>query len=179
MNLLILYDSVYGSTEEIACWIEERISEKEGITATTSRVNVAPRLDAFDAILLGSPIYRDDRILPAMSTYVQENAEALLDKEVGIFVVSLDPVGALFFGRLIGGVSYLQPFADLFIASPIYGRVLGGELIPSRLSDEDRESLLGFYQEVKGLEDIPNRYSMDKPKVWEFVDCFLQLVKCE
>jgi hypothetical protein len=91
---------------------------------------------------------------------------------VGIFVVALDTGGAYYFGRLTGGLEYLKEFAGLFVKPPVYGKVLGGEQIPTRLSAEDRESLLNFYRRVMGTDEIPYRYNMDKLKVWEYAARF-------
>lgn len=176
MNVLVVYDTVYGSTAEIAEWLGERLSGIEGTCATVARVDEAPGLADFDAVILGSPIYRNDTILPTIASYVKGHASTLAAKKVGIFVVALDPTGAYYCGRTIGGVHYLEPFAALFSVPPLYGRVLGGEQIPTRLSPEDRASLDRFYKKVKGLDRIPHRYAMEKPKVWEFADRFLRLV---
>ena len=50
----------------------------------------------------------------------------------------------------------------------------GGEQVPTRLSTEDREKLLGFYRQVRGMDvdEVPYRYNMDKPKVWEYATRF-------
>lgn len=66
----------------------------------------------------------------------------------------------------------MKEFAGLFVKPPVYGKVLGGEQIPTRLSAEDRENLLNFYRRVMGTDEIPYRYNMDKLKVWEYAARF-------
>ena len=172
MRVLIVYDTVYGSTAQIAGWIAERLQGFANVAATVSRVSENPNLADYDAVIIGSPIYRNDQILKSIKDFVTENKTAMAEKKVGIFVVALDTGGAYYFGRLTGGLEYLREFAALFAKLPIYGKVLGGEQIPTKLSAEDRESLLNFYRRVMGSYEIPYRYNMDKPKVWEYAARF-------
>ncbi len=173
MRTLITYDTVYGSTAQVAAWIGERLegfNDMEDVTVT--RIGEDFDLSAYDMVIIGSPIYRNDQILESVTAFVTKNKEILAEKKVGIFVVALDIGGAYYFGRFTGGLEYLKEFAALFAKPPIYGKVLGGEQIPTRLSAEDRESLLNFYRRVMGSDEIPYRYSMDKPKVWEYAARF-------
>lgn len=174
MRILIIYDTVYGSTAQIAGWIAERLEGFAEVTVTVAKVSEAPDLADYDAVIIGSPIYRSDQILESIKGFVAKNKEALAEKKVGIFVVALDTDGAYYFGRFIGGPEYLKEFAALFAQPPIYGKVLGGELVPTRLSAEDREILLNFYRRVKGMEvdEVPYRCSMDKSEVWEYAARF-------
>ncbi len=172
MRVLIVYDTVYGSTAQIASWIAERLEGFEDTAVAVSKVSENPDLADYDAVIIGSPIYRNDQILESIKGFVTKNNAALAEKKVGIFVVALDTGGAYYFGRLTGGLEYLKEFAALFATPPLYGKVLGGEQIPTRLSAEDRESLLNFYRRVMGSYEIPYRYNMDKPKVWEYAARF-------
>ena len=172
MRVLIVYDTVYGSTAQIAGWIAEKLEDFEDTAVTVSRITENPNLEDCDVVIIGSPIYRNDQILESIKNFVAENKEALAEKKVGLFVVALDTGGAYYFGRLTGGLEYLKEFAGLFAKPPLYGKVLGGEQIPTRLSAEDRESLLNFYRRVMGTDEIPYRYNMDKPKVWEYATRF-------
>ncbi len=177
MRILITYDSVYGSTEQVAGWIGERLAGFSGvdvhvarITATEKKIDVAK----YDGVIIGSPIYRNDQILETVKEFVLQNKDPLSEKKVGIFIVALDTGGAYYRGRTIGGIKYLESFAELFAAPPLYGKVLGGEQVPTRLSDEDRKLLLGFYRKIMGMEidEVPYRYSMDKEGVWQYAERF-------
>ena len=172
MRVLIVYDTVYGSTGQIAGWIAERLNGFADVAATVARVSESPDLVDCDTVIIGSPIYRKDQILESIKNFVAKNNAALAEKKVGLFVVALDTGGAYYFGRLTGGLEHLKEFAALFATPPLYGKVLGGEQIPTRLSAEDRESLLNFYRRVMGTDEIPYRYNMDKPKVWEYATRF-------
>jgi len=174
MRILIVYDTVYGSTAQIAAWIAERLEGFADVAVTVSRVSESTDLADYDAVIIGSPIYRNDQILQSIKDFATKNKEALTEKKVGIFVVALDTGGAYYFGRSIGGLEYLREFAALFVKPPIYGKVLGGELVPTRLSAEDRESLLNFYRGVMQMEvaEVPYRCNMDKLEVWEYATRF-------
>ena len=172
MHVLVVYDTVYGSTGQIAGWIAERLNGFADVAATAARVSENPNLADYDVVIIGSPIYRNDRILESIKGFVTKNNAALAEKKVGIFVVALDTGGAYYFGRLTGGLEYLKEFAGLFAKPPVYGKVLGGEQIPTRLSAEDRESLLNFYRRMMGTDEIPYHYNMDKPRVWEYATRF-------
>ena len=172
MRILVVYDTVYGSTAQIAGWIAERLEDFEDTAVAVSRVTENPDLEDCDVVIIGSPIYRNDQILESIKNFVTGNKEALAEKKVGVFVVALDTGGAYYFGHLTGGLEFLREFATLFAKPPIYGKVLGGEQIPTRLSAEDRESLLNFYRRVMDLNKIPYRYNMDKPQVWEYATRF-------
>ncbi len=172
MRALIVYDTVYGSTAQVAGWIGERLEGCQETSVTVVRVTEKFDLADYDTVLVGSPIYLKDQILDSITNFVSENKEILAEKKVGIFVVALDTAGSYLRGKPHGGLEHLREFAALFDAPPIYGKVLGGEQIPTRLSDEDKEKLLGFYQQIMGADEIPYRYSMDKPKVWEYAERF-------
>ncbi len=172
MRVLVIYDTVYGSTAQIASWIGERLEGFKDVTVTVSKVSEHPDPANYDAVIIGSPIYRKDQILESVKNFVVENKETLAKKKVGLFIVALDTAGAYLRGKPHGGLEHLREFAALFSAPPVYGKVLGGEQIPTRLSAEDRDSLLNFYRQVMDLGEIPYRYSMDKPKVWEYATRF-------
>ncbi|MCD5415786.1 flavodoxin domain-containing protein, partial [Candidatus Bipolaricaulota bacterium] len=144
----------------------------ENTTATVARVSEEFDLADYDTVLIGSPIYRKDQILDSITDFVTGNKETLAGKKVGIFIVALDVAGSYLRGKPHGGLEHLKEFADLFAEPPIYGKMLGGEQVPTRLSSEDKEKLLGFYKQVLGADKIPYRYTMDKPKVWEYAERF-------
>ncbi len=172
MRVLVVYDTVYGSTAQIAGWMAERLNGFAAVAATVSRFSENPNLADYEAVIIGSPIYRNDQILESIKDFVTKNNTALAQKKVGIFVVALDTGGAYYFGRLTGGLEHLKKFAALFAKSPIYGKVLGGEQVPTKLSLKDRESLVNFYRRVMGSDEVPYRYSMNKLKVWEYATRF-------
>ncbi|MCI2424966.1 flavodoxin domain-containing protein [Candidatus Acetothermia bacterium] len=174
MHILIVYDTVYGSTAQVASWIGERLEGCKDVTATVARISERFDLSDYDAVIIGSPIYRNDQILDTVKEFVLQHKERLSEKKVGIFIVALDTGGAYYRGRTIGGIKDLESFAALFDTPPIYGKVLGGEQVPTRLSDEDRRLLLGFYRKIMGMEidDVPYRYSMDKEGVWQYAERF-------
>ncbi|MCD5408894.1 flavodoxin domain-containing protein [Candidatus Bipolaricaulota bacterium] len=172
MRCLIVYDTVYGSTAQIARWIAERLEGFPGAEVEVARVGEAPSPEGYEAVLVGGPIHRGDQVLESVREYVREYREELAQKAVGIFVVALDVAGAYFRGRVMGGVEYLRAFAELFAAPPIYGKVLGGNLVPPRLTSEDREGLRDFYRRVRATKDIPYRTALDQGAAWEFAARF-------
>ena len=80
MHVLVVYDTVYGSTAQIAGWIAERLEGFEDTAVAVSRVSENPDLEDYDAVIIGSPIYRNDQILESIKDFVTENKEAMAEK---------------------------------------------------------------------------------------------------
>jgi menaquinone-dependent protoporphyrinogen oxidase len=102
-KVLVAYASRHGSTTGIA----QRIAD--GLASAGAQVDLRPVGDAgdpaaYDAVVLGSPVY-DGRWPPEASAYVQANTAALADRPLWLF-----SVGA--FGdthRLIGSMVTREP----------------------------------------------------------------------
>jgi menaquinone-dependent protoporphyrinogen oxidase len=103
MPVLVVYASRHGATAEIAARIAARLTEY-GASVDLRRVDEVERFDAYDAIVLGAPVY-DQSWPPEANAFVAENREALAARPLWLF-----SVGA--FGdtkRLIGPLTHKEP----------------------------------------------------------------------
>ena len=84
MKTLILYASKYGATKALA----ERIAEKLPGAFAANVHDGAADLAAYDAVILGTPIYMG-RPRKEMKEFAQKNLAALLQKKTGLFLCCL------------------------------------------------------------------------------------------
>ena len=77
-NILVIYDSGYGATADVAKSIAENLAN-EGFNADLSHVSLK-NPDGYDAAVLGSPI-RLSRCTPKIKTYIQRNHTALVSMD--------------------------------------------------------------------------------------------------
>ncbi|HUL62310.1 MAG TPA: flavodoxin domain-containing protein [Methanocella sp.] len=82
---LIVYDSKYGATEQIANWIAEGIND-----ADLSRVDRVNGL-AYDLIVVGCPVYYEAPS-PRIIRFLDRNRDALKNRKLALFTVSV-PLG--------------------------------------------------------------------------------------
>ena len=86
MKTLIAYATKYGTTRTCA----ERIGEglPGEVQLLDMRRDRTPRLDSFDAVVIGGPIYAG-KVMPAVPQFCERNREALLERTVGLFICCL------------------------------------------------------------------------------------------
>jgi menaquinone-dependent protoporphyrinogen IX oxidase len=173
MNTLIIYESIYGSTQHYAEWLAERIAD-----ATVASIDALPPLAAYDAIILGYPVYRDV-VAPMTREFLKQRREELRSKRVAVFVVCLDGPMSFVNGRLHGAFQYLQQTLEMFAVPPIHAAAFPGEIHPGKLSDTHRDALLQFYRKVlkRPVEAVPYKTGINKTVCWEFAETFLQKLK--
>jgi menaquinone-dependent protoporphyrinogen oxidase len=103
MPLLVVYASRHGATAGIATRIATRLVDS-GASVDLRPVEEVEALDAYDAVVLGAPVY-DQSWPPAAKAFVARNRDALAARPVWLF-----SVGA--FGdtkRLIGPLTRKEP----------------------------------------------------------------------
>ncbi|RXE56594.1 protoporphyrinogen oxidase [Methanoculleus taiwanensis] len=83
MKVIVLYASRYGSTKEIAEFIAETF-RRQGVAADARSVGAAPRLDDYDAVVIGSAVYMGHWMGDAVE-FVRQNRAALADRPVWLF----------------------------------------------------------------------------------------------
>ncbi len=85
MKTLIAYATRYGTTEECAHYLAERLpGEVEARDIRRKR----ERAEGFDAIVVAGPIYAG-RVMRAVERFCEVNREALLRAKVGLFICCL------------------------------------------------------------------------------------------
>lgn len=82
---LVVYDSKYGSTEQVANWIAEGIDDAEiqHVEDVTSLF--------YDLIVIGSPVY-NNAPTGGMVQFMEKNADTLKNRKLALFTVSV-PIG--------------------------------------------------------------------------------------
>ncbi|MBC7110744.1 MAG: pyridoxamine 5'-phosphate oxidase family protein [Methanothermobacter sp.] len=147
---LIIYESTYGSTEEVA--------SKTGMILGPSRCCRVPEFQEpfrdFEFFVIGSGVYRG-RMHPRITDFIRENPW-LREKPVALFSVSLSRED---------GLRAIKEVEDL-IGGSIYSRALGGRMKLGELSEEDLADLQAF-SEVTGIE-LSDVDLLDKGEVTEF-----------
>ncbi|MCL1630358.1 flavodoxin domain-containing protein [Sporolactobacillus sp. CPB3-1] len=88
MKTLILYATKYGSTERMAHRLAEHFNgETELVNIQTSAI---PRLDSFETVVLGGPIYMG-KIQKPLTNFVTAHLAALESKRLGLFICAAHP----------------------------------------------------------------------------------------
>ena len=103
MPLLVVYASRHGATAEIAARIATRLVDS-GTPVDLRPVDEVETLDAYDADVLGAPVY-DQSWPPETNAFVAENRDALAAHPLWLFSVGS-------FGdtkRLIGPLTHKEP----------------------------------------------------------------------
>ena len=152
-QVLILYDSRYGSTELISYWIGKGIDEKMQVL----NVNDASDVDfsKYDFILLGSPIYKAE-ITDGMKKFLAINRDKFQNKPIGLFVVC----GM----HLIHGERWLDGFEKETGVTSVIRKAFGGRLVPDKLNEPDRQRLINYWadrgvKEIKGFDYLSEEES--------------------
>lgn len=102
-TVLVAYASRHGATAEIAARIAARLVDS-GTTVELLRVDEVATVDAYDAVVLGTPVY-DQSWPPEGNRFVAENRDALAARPLWLFSVGS-------FGdtkRLIGPLTHKEP----------------------------------------------------------------------
>ena len=131
MDVLVAFASRHGATREIADAIGASI-EAHGHRVAVRSVDAVLRVDAYDAVVLGSAIY-EGAWLPSASSFVTANVPALGARPLWIFSSGAlgdgDPVA------LLDGWSFPPELASLRGDLNPHGvTVFGGKILPSYLS---------------------------------------------
>ena len=86
MSTLILYATKNGATRDIA----QRIAKNmDNATLHDLKAPPAPNLADFDCVIIGSPLYAGS-IRREARVFVSKHADALLDKNFGLFLSGMD-----------------------------------------------------------------------------------------
>lgn len=103
MPFLVAYASRHGATEAIAARIATRLVDS-GASVELRRVDEIETLHAYDAVILGAPVY-DQSWPPEANAFVARNRDALAVRPLWLFSVGS-------FGdtkRLIGPLTHKEP----------------------------------------------------------------------
>ncbi len=84
MNILIAYSSKHGDTKECVTRLSKALGELPHTLCNLDRE--APRLDQYDMVVLGSPVYFGN-LRPSVRKFIKEHQGALTEKKLGLFLV--------------------------------------------------------------------------------------------
>jgi flavodoxin len=127
---LVIYQSKYGSTEEIAASMARILGPSKMIRPW----ELGEEHRGFDNVVIGLPIYRG--LPPAeISELIESNVEWLRERKVALFCTCL--IGEK-------GLRYLDPVHDLLGESVVWRRSFNGRMIMDDLDDEDGEAIMRF-----------------------------------
>jgi len=170
MKTLIVCGSRYGSTRVIAQWIAERL----GFDCLITDVKDAQYPGEFELVILGSGIY-ENGFMPEVNAYIDKHIKTLENKKKVIFGVCLDTKGVFVNGKIHGGWEYIMPVTKKFRNPPLHAGLLHGEINPSRLTREDHEKLMHFYNRIlkRNISGLPYKTRMNKEEVWDFAERIL------
>ena len=171
MKTLIVCGSRYGSTRVIAGWIAERL----GFDCLITDVKDAPAPGKFELVILGSGIY-ENGFMPEVRAYIDRHIKALENKKKAIFGVCLDTSGFYVNGKIGGGWEYIRPTIEKFRNPPLHAGLLHGEINPSKLTREDHDKLMHFYNQIlkRDISSVPYRTKMNKEEGWKFAERILK-----
>jgi menaquinone-dependent protoporphyrinogen oxidase len=103
MIVLVAFASRHGATEEIATRIADRIADA-GTAVDLRQVDTVESLHAYDAVVLGAPVY-DQSWPPEADRFIDQHRDALAAQPLWLFSVGS-------FGdtkRLIGPLTHKEP----------------------------------------------------------------------
>ncbi|WP_297465026.1 flavodoxin domain-containing protein [Thermococcus sp.] len=143
MRILIVYTTRYRTTEK-AVGLVKKLFEERNHEVEVAHVKDDPSPTNYDLIILSAPVYRDGPHWDLME-WVEKHREELEDVPKAFFLVAMHLAGSVFMGKLHGGIAYAQPLIEAFEVPPFYGTLIGGEIDPDKLSEEDRKKMVRFY----------------------------------
>ena len=135
---LVVYDSKYGATEQIAYWIGEGLSD-----ADIRHVDDVASLD-YDLVVVGSPIYNElpsTRVLEFMHRY----QDVLASRKVALFTVSVPFDMTPERVKRYSGLKDLNLLARHYKGPIIASRAFLGKIDLKELTELDRLSLRIWY----------------------------------
>ncbi len=173
MKTLIICASKYGSTMEISRWIAERLSY-EGFTVDIAKPEEIDSIDGYELIIMGSGIY-SHHVLPELRDFIERNKDVLRKKKLVLFGVAMKTEPVFYKGKIHGGIEHLKPIIEMFGDSVVHADMLHGEMVPQKMTEEDKERLLRFYKILNLPDDevqrrLKPRTLMNKKEVWEFTE---------
>ncbi len=105
MRVLIAYATKYGTAEDIAARVRDRLPGQ--VDLVNLRMTPDPPVEQYDVVLVGGSIYAG-RIRPEVTKFCERHQEALTATRVGVFISCLydgaqggDQIGANFPGWLL------------------------------------------------------------------------------
>jgi menaquinone-dependent protoporphyrinogen IX oxidase len=135
---LIVYDTRYGATEQIANWIAEGIND-----ADLRHVDDAQGLN-YDLIVVGCPVYNE---MPSarIIRFLDKNKEFLKNRKLALFSVSVPFDMTPDRAKRFAGQKDVKPLFDHVTGMVISSKAFLGKIDLKEMSELDRLSLRIWY----------------------------------
>lgn len=156
---LVVYDSKYGATEQIANWITEGINDAEiqHIDDVTSLF--------YDLIVVGSPIYNDTPLIKVLE-FLEKNKDNMSNKKVALFTVSLPPEMTPDRAKRFVGKNQAKRLVEHTRGNIIDTKAFLGKIEIGELSQLDRLSLrISYFIKGKKFKDV-NFMNREEAVAW-------------
>lgn len=115
MNILIIYDSLYGNTEKIAQYIAEKLKAKHNVTIEKVKDDSINKIKEAELIIIGSPTHGFNASQNTLNFIKQLNNEILKDKKIAVFDTRTIPTDVpKFFRFMIQKAGYASPKLEKF-----------------------------------------------------------------
>lgn len=152
LSTLLVYESIYGSTEKIA----KNLALIMGPARCCRTDEVKDNYKNFDMIVVGSPVYReklDNRII----NFLEKNLDWLQKKKVVLFCTCLT-------GQ--GGERYLQGLKELLGDCVVVTKSISGNLELEKLKEKDYKDIISFFN--KFHIQVKDKLGLNMKEVTEF-----------
>lgn len=127
---LIIYETKYGSTKEIA----EKLALILGPAAVIKPSGFSEKYMDFDYIVIGSPLY-EDKILPEVDKFIKEHSKWLKTKKIALFTVGLSRSSPY---------DYWSEIIEQLADSVLWVESFGGIMNPAVLDHHDEAAIKQF-----------------------------------
>jgi menaquinone-dependent protoporphyrinogen oxidase len=135
---LVVYDTKYGATEQIANWIAEGIND-----ADIRHVDDIEGLD-YDLVVVGSPIY-NDMPSPRIVDFLEKYQDVLQNRKVALFTVSVPYDMTPDRAKRYAGQKEMKRLFDRVKGTVIASRAFLGKIDLKEMTEFDRLSLRIWY----------------------------------
>jgi menaquinone-dependent protoporphyrinogen IX oxidase len=156
---LIVYDTRYGATEQIANWIAEGIND-----ADLRHVDDVQGLN-YDLIIVGCPVYNE---MPSARIihFLDKNKDFLKNRKLALYTVSVPFDMTPDRAKRFAGQKDVKPLFDHVVGTVISSKAFLGKIDLKEMSELDRLSLRIWYF-LKGYKMREVNYlSRDEAVAW-------------
>lgn len=156
---IVIYDSKYGSTEQVANWIVEGINDAD-LKYVGDVTSVF-----YDLVVIGSPIYND---VPSqkITKFMDRNKDNLSNKKVALFTVSVPLNMTPERVKRFTGTGPLKDLASHLKNDPIASKAFLGRIDKEEMSGLDRLSLhIQYFLKGYKLKNV-NFLNRDEAIAW-------------
>jgi menaquinone-dependent protoporphyrinogen oxidase len=147
-RILIAYDTVYGSTVEVAEFLGKELG-KEGNVVNVHRLNTVNEITDYQAVVLGSPIIKE-KVTEDTISFLRRYHDELSQRPLALFIVCLLARGGISTHETAVS-NYVNPILKEFKKiSPVSISVFAGVLDYDKYPDTVKENMQNLYRKIGG-----------------------------